>query len=333
MNSKKLLSLASLFLSLPSLVSAAVSVPGRFGSMIVGPIPSSGAMSFTMVYVCLIPYDHILRITIGNSKTAGLSSQVYPVLPATLYQGAVGKTISADLSVPQEYLSDSNSFHLYASAQSYSVQIDFSLARPVGVTMSLPSAFSLKSEAYAVLIKQNVYYPIRDEYSHSGFLAEYENPRGGRMPLETLQIRRINSNSDGFFHYKKATLILKDHCEDFVIGEHIGIFYKTVRFPLSFSKNGYNDYFSCSLRDSYALDPANRAMRNAEERKSGDRLVSKLYFPVRKGGSPRTYSFSIEIEGAGDEFSTARIVYSFKVLLTKNFVGGCLGSDYCVGVL
>jgi len=206
-----------------------------------------------------------------------------------------------------------------------------------------PMDFSLSGTGSA---NRNVYsgcllrYPSQTgmelwKTEYKGFDSRFENPRQNAIPLALAQIR--SRDYDGAYQpFVFAQAFLRLHQDEgvYTIGIPGGDAYEKWRdFPLKLGATTAQDgqYASFSLLTSYAVSPDGRYMKPENQKSARDVLTHRLFLPPVKNNLSKTYSFTLYINGAGEEQSD-RFHWDFSVYKDKNYFGSLPNSDYTVEV-
>jgi hypothetical protein len=166
---------------------------------------------------------------------------------------------------------------------------------------------------------------------HEGFLAQFDNPSRGVLPLKNMKLRnRFCDGSYLFFEASAITLKIKNHLSDFQVGEkkHDE---KTEWFeiPLSFIPENNGSWGHLVLKDEVSVSMDERIMKKASQKGPHDFLTKNFYLPPVKNGEPKTYDFSILFANCGNQ-NLDSIEYDFSVFKSLNFLGSQTVSEWCV---
>jgi len=166
---------------------------------------------------------------------------------------------------------------------------------------------------------------------HEGFLAQFDDPVRGILPLKAMKLRDMFCDESFlFFKASAITLKIKNHLSDFQVGEkkHDE---KTewLELPLSLVPEGSGSWSHLALKDEVSASMDERIMKKAGQRGPNDFLTKNFYLPPAQNGQPKTYDFSIFFANCGNQ-NLDSVQYDFAVFKSINFLGSQTVSEWCV---
>lgn len=170
--------------------------------------------------------------------------------------------------------------------------------------------------------------------SHYGFRKVIENPPSNHLPFSSWRLKQTDHYSSATpLTYRDSYLKIAANQGDFAgIGEEIaenGSVWRKI--PLSWSLNSAGEN-TPQLRDAYAVSPDGRQMKPLSQKGERDVVTHQLYLPSLSAESPtRNYHFELMVNACG-YFSLHSIHYAFDLTKSKDVVGNCENSTWCVGV-
>ncbi len=163
----------------------------------------------------------------------------------------------------------------------------------------------------------------------TGLYPSFVDSELGLLPLDEMKVRQIQHWSERvLFRYDSIKLYLLNNLEDFAIGE-LGYYHnqKARVFELAVTPMDSEGISGFQTKESSYVSQDFRYQR--EEKVAGDYQIKGILIPPVTGSGSRTYDFVMVFEGVGIG-QCMTITYPFTYVRTKNIVGYCPNSDYCV---
>ncbi|GEM_PF-6010395 len=167
---------------------------------------------------------------------------------------------------------------------------------------------------------------------HEGFVKEFKNPDKNRLPFNQLQIGVLDYKKELVMPlYRNAYIKITNYLSDFDIFPLETDGYTSWRqIPVEIVESDDNEMYTFQLRDTYAVTMDGRTMKRMEDKNDTDLYTNDLYFPPVEAGEAKVFKCILEVIDTGPN-QLDKWVYQFEVTKTKNFIGSCISSTYCVG--
>lgn len=345
---RKNLGVAAFVFLMPLLVSANYENPtssGYFTGMSLPPMHLGEDYTFKMRFDTYKDRysEHILTVTLGNSKTVGVDAhndqsyyldQYSPIMDAKYTFNGIG-SIEKTLTIPAKYVDTYNRFSFIDKTDDVTYYYGTTLhifADTSTEGREITDGFETRGSTSAV-INEGRFINTAPWLKVSGIQKTYDAESMNKVPFDKIVFHCVNFDYNQYpcpLNSDKLRVYIEGKNAKQFASMNFGMPIMEDLFALSLSFvpiNDQGDFILALPNNKFVLDPYSGEEFNYNV--FSKRVKTRDLFLPHQGDKPETYSFRV-VDDDPERFG--HLYFSFTVTARFNYLGNCANSYWCVGM-